>query len=198
MPYCDRSCFTKLRNVVGDPQQSLSMAYSWNDIFREIKNQPNNKIQKKMMADQSCFFFFFCHSHSQIQPSQKPVQADVSVACQVKMLEGNGRSKVPSADGEPLGRSESQGAQHRCWGLWTSRSHHEEKAGGYSLVSRASGGCSRFAPEQVAWKFLHPGGGKAVKSLAKSAWEKKIHILIGILNYIMHYSSLMAEKGYWL
>lgn len=44
----------------------------------------------------------------------------------------------------------------------------EEKAGCYSQVCRASGGCSRFAPEQMAWKFFHPGGGKAGKSLANS------------------------------
>lgn len=64
-----------------------------------------------------------------------------------------------------------------------------EKAGGYSLACRASGGCSRFAPEQMAWKFLHPGGGKVGKNLAKSTWEKKTHILIGILNYVRHCSS---------
>lgn len=41
-------------------------------------------------------------------------------------------------------------------------------SGGYSLACRAPGGCSRFAPEQMLWKFFHPGGGKAGKSLAKS------------------------------
>lgn len=49
------------------------------------------------------------------------------------------------------------------WVLWASCPHQEEKAGGYSLACKASGGCSRVG------KFLHPGGGQAGKSLAKSA-----------------------------
>lgn len=39
---------------------------------------------------------------------------------------------------------------------------------GHSLACRASGGCCRLAPEKMAWKFFHPGAGKARKSLAKA------------------------------
>lgn len=138
------------------------MTCRWSDILRGKKGARSSVLPGS----------FSSNSPSKIKPPQKLSQVDNSAACQVHRLEGNGRSEVPGADGESLGRSEWQGAQHRCWVLGPSRPCQ----GGSWLppVScRTSGGCSRFDPKQVAWKYLRSEGGEARNSLVKSTWEKK-------------------------
>lgn len=102
MPGCDSSCFTKTRNVAGDPQQNLSITCSWNDILR----RKGKKKYKGVSQNNLAWFFFFPFTLQNLAISETwPSRCCCSLP---NLLEGKRRSEGPSADGEPLGRSESQ------------------------------------------------------------------------------------------
>ena len=183
MPAHDSSCFTKTGNVVGDPQQNVSMTCSWNIL---------GKRSKKRFC--LAWFFFFLFTFQNLAMSEtRPCRCFCSLT----------NSCV---------RRNQEKWSFRCWWRTTGpelncrdlstdagfSEHSHPRQGGKQLqpVScRACGGCFRFGPQQMVWKFLHPEGHKTRKSLAKSTWEKKNHILIGISNDVGHCSSLVAEKG---